>query len=224
MEQSQQSQKQQLKINDIENQLTDLQDKLDFQQARYEKNARDYADNIRALKNEVKAKEDSLKDLKAKIQVANSNIKEREAYLTSQEETIAEVMDRANKKLLDIRDEVSYHEENLKDYKKEIVVANQALTDIQYASTVEINTTKQEIEDLNNEKNSLLVSITEAREKLKKLDEDYAAKMEALDQKLKKIKEKEISVNVKYETVLNEKADLEIEKRRFKAEKTLYEM
>lgn len=224
MDQSLQRQSQNQKIDDIENQLIDLQDKLDFQKARYEANVKDYDDNLRTLKYAVKDRENTLKELKAKINTANSNIKEREAYLANQEETISEVMDTANKKLLGIRDEINYHEENLKNYKKEIVIAKQDLTDIQYAATVEINTTKQELENLRSEKNELLASVLKVKSKLQKLNKEYNNKMNALDDKLKHIREKEISVNVKYETLINERAELETEKRRFKTEKALYDM
>jgi chromosome segregation ATPase len=219
-----QSQSPSQRSEELLDKLTDLQDKYDFQLSRMEAERVKHDEYVRKAKQEVSEKEKQLKQLKADIHLAKNTVKERQEYLLQQEETISKVMEQGNNKLFDLKDEIDSTERQLSDYNSQMIIADNSLTEIKFNHELQKDKLELEIFNLTNEKNDLLVKVSMIKDKLKVLENVYESKIQEMEEKRIKLEEKELSVKIKTESLINERTELEIQKRRFKSEKALFDM
>jgi chromosome segregation ATPase len=168
--------------------------------------------------------ENRLNKLDSDEKAIEKQIKERTAYLNSQEKIIAETVNEGNEKLLDLNDGILRLESLMKQLKAQHVTLKQEYD----AAVVEFEAQKdyyaKEIENLQGQKQQLLKESDNLTERISKRSAEYKRISDEVDKKLAYIKEKEESLIAKRDALILDKQKLQQEKSRWDSTKVAYDI
>lgn len=205
-----------LELDNLIQEFNQNQSKLKQRLLETQLNINKAAETLTNIKFTVRQTEDRLKSL-------NSEIKERQNYQLEQEEQINIASEAGNDRILSLKDEIARLELDINDLKS---IKLELKTEIDDLKLIKENL---EVEYANKEAELSGKTVT-LREQIKALEtslietsREYTKVKDDTDAKLKTLQEKESSLIAKSDAIILERQELERDKSRFQATRSLYE-
>jgi hypothetical protein len=181
-----------------------------------------YAVKTSSKESELNLLNESIQNKIKELKSIDKEIEQRQSYLKQQEHSIAEAIEMANEKLLDLRDEINKQESINNAVKNETVNIKTDLTEVKLQHDKISQHTEVQINNLKMQKLKLEQELKRVESDVLIKSDEYKTMSDKIDVKLRILNEKEISIVAKQNAIRFEKQELDVEKRRFVSLKHLY--
>jgi len=198
-----------------------LQNKSGIKQNQIKKEQ--FVNKIYVRQTELDLLNETYETRKKELKNVEKEIDQRQNYLKQQEQSIANAIELANEKLLDLRDEINKQEADNNAVKNETVILKTDLTEVKLQHEKISAHLEQDIQNLKIQKLKLEQEIKLTEKNIFTKSEEFKRVTSDVDKKLAILNEKESSIIAKQSAIRFEKQELDVEKRRFVSLKHLYE-
>lgn len=226
------------RIEAAESKLINLDDSYNDKKAAYEIKSKELMRRKKLLENSITQAEDKLshidqksKNLEKYISDGNENlknikieIKEREVYLINQNKLIENAETEGNERLLELKDRESELRSIIDGLESSKITLERQVIDTEFKLQEETQKLNLYVENSRIEQQRLENQLNKLKEDIVKASKEYRKISGGTERKITLLKEKEESITAKHDQIILERNQLETDKRRWKSQKSLYEV
>jgi len=210
-------------VNKTKDSLAELEQQYSAKELRLAERLQESKNDVLRQNEKVGQLTQSVHKLRTTRDSLDTEIKELTVYKKEQEQLLKDAIQAGNDKLHEAKSDVAKFTDRIDELRLEIVDLEQRKVDIAFdvlQAESSFENTKNALDD---EELSLQRSLSDLNKQVDEARIEYQMLIKETDERVKELKQIEISISAKQDAIIEERHELETEKRRWESTKSLYD-
>jgi len=217
-------------LDDVVKSVNKTKDSLAELEQQYSAKEQRLAERLQESKNDVLRQNEkvgqltqSVHKLRTTRDSLDTEIKELIVYKKEQEQLLKDAIQAGNDKLHEAKSDVAKFTDRIDELRLEIVDLEQRKVDIAFDVLQAESSYENTKNALDDEELSLQRNLSDLNKQVDEARIEYQMLIKETDERVKELKQIEISISAKQDAIIEERHELETEKRRWESTKSLYD-